>query len=91
MMNRAQLALGTQSTKMGADKLAENIPNAPKFYCPICLPKPKRLVFLKKKNSLWVSVVCVLEHAFVLSPMYNFTSKEILLLLSTTYLLSGLY
>jgi hypothetical protein len=29
---------------MGADSLAENnenIPNAPKFICPICLPKPQ--------------------------------------------------
>ena len=26
---------------MGADKLAENTPNAPKFICPNCLPKPK--------------------------------------------------
>ena len=25
---------GTHSTKMGADKLAENTPNAPKFICP---------------------------------------------------------
>ena len=33
--------LGTHSTQMGADKSAENIPNAPKapkFVCPICLP-----------------------------------------------------
>ena len=27
--------------KMGADKLAENIPKASKSICPICLPKPK--------------------------------------------------
>ena len=47
---------GTHSTKMGADKLAENTPNAPKCFGPICLPKPKSLGFLKK-NSLWVSVV----------------------------------
>ena len=26
---------GTQSTKMGADKLAKNTPNALKFICPI--------------------------------------------------------
>ena len=39
---------GTHSTKMGADKLAENTPNAPKYICPICLPKPKSLGFLKK-------------------------------------------
>ena len=33
------------STKMGADKLAENTPNAPKFIGPNCLPKPKSLGF----------------------------------------------
>ena len=32
-------------TKMGADKAAENTPNAPKFICPNCLPKPKSLGF----------------------------------------------
>ena len=29
------------TTKMGADNLAENAKNAPNFFCPICLPKPK--------------------------------------------------
>ena len=33
---------------MGADSLAENIPNAPEFICPICLPKLKGLDFNKK-------------------------------------------
>ena len=28
-------------TKMDADSLDENTPNAPEFICPICLPKPK--------------------------------------------------
>ena len=45
---------GTHSTKMGADKLAENTPNAPKFICPNCLPKPKSLEFWWKKASLGV-------------------------------------
>ena len=35
---------------MGADTSAENTPK-------ICLPKPKSFGFLKKKPSLWVSVV----------------------------------
>ena len=35
----------THCTKMGADKLAKNTPNAPKFTCPNCLPKPKSLGF----------------------------------------------
>ena len=39
------------STKMGADKLAEN---TPKFICPNCLPKPKILGILMKKSSLGV-------------------------------------
>ena len=47
---------GTNSTKMGADKSAENTPNAPKFLGPICLPNPKSLRFWIKR-SLWVSVV----------------------------------
>jgi hypothetical protein len=36
---------GTHCTKMGADKLAENTPNAPKFIRPNCLSKPKSLGF----------------------------------------------
>ena len=36
---------------MDADKLAENAPNAPKFICPNCLPKPKSLGFQRKKAS----------------------------------------
>ena len=43
---------GTDSTKMGADKSAENNPNAPKFICPNCLPKSKSLGFWQKKASL---------------------------------------
>ena len=41
---------------MGANKSAENTPNAPNIFGPICLPKPKSLRF-SKKSSLWVSVV----------------------------------
>ena len=37
-----------------ADCLAENTPNAPKFFGPICLPKPKSSGFSKK--PLWVIV-----------------------------------
>ena len=40
--------------KMGAYSLAENIPNATEFICPICLPKPKRSGFQWKKASLGV-------------------------------------
>ena len=36
---------GAHCTKFGADKSAENTPNAPKFTCPNCLPMPKRLGF----------------------------------------------
>ena len=43
---------GTHSTKMGADKLAENTPNAPKLICPNCLPKPKSLGLWWKKSFI---------------------------------------
>ena len=43
---------------MGADSSAENSPNAPKFICPNCLPKPKSLNFNKKKVSLGVRSPC---------------------------------
>ena len=46
---------GTHITKMG--EMAENIPNAPQIFGPICLPKPKSLG-LSEKRSLWLSVVC---------------------------------
>ena len=39
---------GLKSTKMGADKSAENTPNAPKHICPNCLPSPKVCDFDKK-------------------------------------------
>ena len=43
---------------MGADKLFENTPNAPKFICPNCLPKSKSLGFWWKKTSLSVRSPC---------------------------------
>ena len=43
---------GTHCTKMGADKSAENISNAPKIICPNCRPKTKSLEFWWKKASL---------------------------------------
>ena len=46
------------STKMGADKSAENTLNAPKIFGPICLPKPKSMGFLKK-ISLGVRSPCL--------------------------------
>ena len=48
----------THSTKMGADKLAENTPNLPEFICPIWLPKPKSSGFQWKKASLSVRSLC---------------------------------
>ena len=42
------------TTKMVADSSAENTPNATKFICPICVPKPKSLGFQWKKASLGV-------------------------------------
>ena len=43
------------STKMGADKSSKNTPIAPKFICPICLPKSKKFENSTKKASLGVS------------------------------------
>ena len=45
-------------TKMGADSLAENTPNAPEFICPICLPKPKSSEFPQKRASLGFRSPC---------------------------------
>ena len=61
---------GTHSTKMGADKLDENTPNAPKFICPICLPKDKSSGFQWKMASLGVhspwNVCCSAQTAYKL-------------------------
>ena len=43
---------------MGADKSKENTPNASKFICSNCLPKPNRLGYLWKKASLGVHGPC---------------------------------
>ena len=51
----------THSTKMGADWLGKNTPNAPKNFSLICPPKPESLRF--KKYSLWVSVVHGITHS----------------------------
>ena len=56
-MNNGKHGQGTHSTKMGADSLAENTPNASKHFSPKCLPKPKSWNFLKKALSLWVTIV----------------------------------
>ena len=55
-MGNMDIGHGTHSTKMGADKLAWNTPNAPKFICPNCLPSPKVWDF-DEKMLHWVSVV----------------------------------
>ena len=44
---------------MGADKLSENTPNAPKFICPNCLPK---FWDFDEERLHWVSEVHVCEH-----------------------------
>jgi hypothetical protein len=45
----------THSAKMGTVVWPENTQNAPTFFGPICLPKPKSLGF-SEKSFLWVSV-----------------------------------
>ena len=57
---------------MGADKSVENIPNAPKLFGQICLPKPGKYEIFKK-NSLWLSVVREAWHLNALK-MCNFLS-----------------
>ena len=55
-MNYGKYGQGTHSIKMGADGSAKNTPNASKFICPICLPKPKSVGFQEKRLH-WASVV----------------------------------
>ena len=55
-MNYGKHGQGTHSIKMGTYSSAENTPNAPKFICPNCLPKPKSLGFWWKRLH-WVSLV----------------------------------
>ena len=47
---------GTQSTKMGADKLAENTPNAQNLSAQFVCPSPKVWDFNEKRLH-WASVV----------------------------------
>ena len=47
---------GTHSTKMSADKSAENISNAPKLSAQIVYPSPKVWDFNEKRLH-WASVV----------------------------------
>ena len=49
---------------MGADKMAENTPNTPKFICPNCMSKLKSLGFLWKKASLGVRSPCYRPQKF---------------------------
>ena len=58
---------------MGVDKLVKNTPNAPKFICPNCLPKPKILGFWWKKDSLGVRSPCSkLMIILLISEYFNF-------------------
>ena len=45
---------GDLQCQNSANSLAENTPNASKYFSPICLPKPKIFDFLKKELSLGV-------------------------------------
>ena len=44
-LNNRKHGQGTHCTKIGADNLSKNKPNAPEFICPICLSKPKSAGF----------------------------------------------
>ena len=50
---------GTHCTKMGADRLEENTPNARKFICP----SPKDLDFNEKRASLGIHSPCLNAYA----------------------------
>ena len=48
------------TNKLGADILAENLPNAPEFIYPICLPQDaqaQKFWISMKKKFHWVSIV----------------------------------
>ena len=49
---------------MGAGTSAKNIPNAPKIFNPICLPKPKCLGF-SKSPLLPLAAFAILEYTLV--------------------------
>jgi len=71
---------------MGADKSAENTPNAPKIFGPICLPKPKSLRFSKKKLSLgvrssWAQPMHALLYSFSLAAKNRCALPHILMTL----------
>jgi hypothetical protein len=55
-LNYGKHGKGTHCTKMGADSLAENTPNAPELISPICLPKHKSSGFQRKKASSLASL-----------------------------------
>ena len=68
MKNMYKGLTALQCTKMGADSLAENTPNASKKFSPICLPTPKSFGCLKKKLSLGVRSPCAAATFFVGEP-----------------------
>ena len=63
---------GTHCTKMGADKSAENTPNAPKFICPNCLPKHRSLRFSWK---IW----CPLSVIATIGIMEKYTGQTFII------------
>ena len=65
-MNNEKHGQGTNSTKMGVDKLAENTQNAPKCICPNCLPKPKRFHLASIVRDLQFIAVTI-ESAFTIT------------------------
>jgi hypothetical protein len=59
-LNNGKHGKRTHSTNMGADSSAENTSNAPKFICPICLPKPKSLWIIQFISLNFISDVKIL-------------------------------
>ena len=59
---------GTNSTKIGADKLAENTSNIPKMYLPKLSAQAQKFgIFNEKKRLHWASIVREYNHSFFLS------------------------
>ena len=74
-MNNGKHGQGTHITKMGAESLAENTPNDPKFICPICLPnlsaQAQKFWISMKKRLHWASVVHVLTNIWPRLTLYS--------------------
>jgi hypothetical protein len=54
-LNNGKHGQGTHCTKMGADSLAENTPNASEFICPICTSHSAYVAALTESNGVKIN------------------------------------